>query len=248
MKHHLMKLLLLITFSGLNTQPSLDAEEDLVRKISSVAQLPKELDENCSLQYVNDYFWNFNDSPYKAELYNLDPSSGRTLQKFQFSEAKNQDWQYITCDNKYLYVADISNNCAGGKDLTIYRINISQIGPSKKTKFPVESIRFRYSKQKTFKYSYPMIINNLDTETLFYQNEKFHILSKDWRPCLSTNYTVSTEPDNYKVNKIETFDAEDLINAANIKNNQAVTVRYTKIGLVFLWKYWNFKNEKYFNG
>ncbi|XOD66814.1 MAG: hypothetical protein ACMUEL_01905 [Flavobacteriales bacterium Tduv] len=248
MKHHLITLLVLITFSGLSTQPSLEVQEDLIHKTSLVAQLPKELDENSGLQYINGYFYTFNDSGGDAKLYKLDLSSGKILQKVQFSETKNQDWEDIAYDGEHLYVADTGNNFGRRKDLTIYKIKLSQIGTDKKTKVPVESIRFSYPEQKTFKYSAPRMTNNFDAEALFYQNGKLHLFTKEWGSYLSTHYTVPIEQGSYEATKIETFDAEGLITGADVSDNKAVMVGYTKDALVFLWKFWNFKDGKYFNG
>ncbi|XCI75173.1 MAG: hypothetical protein ABI045_07470 [Flavobacteriales bacterium] len=239
--------LLLLAGLNLNAQFPNDTQKDYIHKTSLVAQLPKELKENSGLQYSNGYFWTFNDSGGKAELYKINPSSGDILQTVKLSQAKNCDWEDIAYDGQYLYVADIGNNMQNRKNLIIYKVQVDRIDQRKKAWVPVESIRFHYPKQKVFWYTKSKATNNIDAEALFYQDGKLHLFTKEWGTYMSTHYILPTEPGNYEAVKVESFDTKGLITGADIKKNQVVMTGYTKNGLVFLWKFWDFKNGKYFN-
>ncbi|XOD68973.1 MAG: hypothetical protein ACMUEM_00015 [Flavobacteriales bacterium AspAUS03] len=202
--------LLLLSGLDLNDQSSNDNQEEYIHKTSLLDQLPKELEENSGLQYVNSYFWSFNDNGYKAEFHKFSPSSGKILQKVKLSQNKNRNWEDIAYDEQYLYVADIGNNMDNCKDLIIYKIPLDQISQGNQAVVLIESIHFRYLEQKVFWHTKPKTTNNFDTEVLFYQDGKLHLLTKEWGTYLSTHYILPTEPGSYEAVKVESFDTKKI--------------------------------------
>ena len=53
---------------------------------------------------------------------------GEIKYKRKISSAKNKDWEDITRDDKYIYIADMGNNFNNRKDLKIYKIPIDKDG------------------------------------------------------------------------------------------------------------------------
>ena len=85
--------------------------------------LNKIIDETSGLEMVQNFFITHNDSGGEAALYYLS-INGKIEKKRKIDLAKNKDWEDITRDKKYFYIADSGNNYNNRKDLKIYKVPI----------------------------------------------------------------------------------------------------------------------------
>lgn len=149
--------------------------------------LSNELKEISGLEQVcEDRYVSINDSGDGPYLYVFN-SSGEIGHKMYVSGASNIDWEDITYDGRYVYVADIGNNRNQRKDLAIYRIDIdttvklayegSDIGYRLRDTTEAFRYAFHYPDQKEF----PPQANqlNFDSEAITYANGKLLVLTKD---------------------------------------------------------------------
>ena len=83
--------------------------------------LGKDLIETSGLEVYGENLITHNDSGGEASLYYLS-KKGEIKYKRKISSAKNKDWEDITRDDKYIYIADMGNNFNNRKDLKIYKI------------------------------------------------------------------------------------------------------------------------------
>src|SRR5690606_2956045 len=91
------------------------------------------------------------------------------------------DWEDITSDGRYLYVADIGNNLNFRRDLAIYMIG--EIDPRASTQATViRRMPVSYPEQKTF----PALHWHYDAESLFSFEDKLYVITKHRRLSLFT--------------------------------------------------------------
>ncbi len=149
--------------------------------------LPQDLNEISGIEQItNDSYVSINDSGDGPYLYFI-TSTGEMMHKTFVSGARNIDWEDITYDGRYVYVADIGNNRNQRKDLAIYRIDMDttikmayEVNDSGcRLKDTAEALRysFQYPDQKEF----PPQANhmNFDSEAITYANGKLLVLTKD---------------------------------------------------------------------
>ena len=79
------------------------------QKIEKDYPLSNIIEETSGLEIVDNLFVTHNDSGGEASLYYLS-KKGEIKYKRKISSAKNKDWEDITRDDKYIYIADMGNN------------------------------------------------------------------------------------------------------------------------------------------
>ena len=107
--------------------------------------LSKKLDETSGLEIIDGQFVTHNDSGGDPALYYLD-EKGKIVETRKIAGVKNTDWEDITKDEEFLYVANMGNNYDTRKNLSIVKIPIQ-----KSSNENVEVINFSYPEQKKFK-------------------------------------------------------------------------------------------------
>ena len=107
--------------------------------------LPTLINETSGLEFYNDNLITHNDSGGEPILYYL-TTDGKIVSKRKIENVKNNDWEDITIDDKYIYIADMGNNYDTRNNLSIIKIPLDfNINTS-------EQIKFNYPQQKSFKY------------------------------------------------------------------------------------------------
>jgi hypothetical protein len=130
---HLLWLLLVV----LTTLPTLVQAQRRVR-------LPKNLQEISGLARTPDgALWALNDGGNAAQLYRLDPRTGKVLESRPLP-VPNRDWEDLAPDPRSgcLWIADCGNNLNRRRDLRLYRY-CPATGA-------LDSVLFRYPDQQAF--------------------------------------------------------------------------------------------------
>ena len=196
----------LILFSCSNKEID-TAEIDTVEIVSKIV-LPKIINETSGLEFYDNNFITHNDSGGEPSLYVFN-KEGEIIETIGLNknpefEIENNDWEDITNDNEYLFVADTGNNFGNRDNLNIIRIN-------KGADFIVDGIiEISYSDQKSF---FPRPKHKYDAEAIIVIEDKIALFSKD-RENLNTDlYLVNKTPNeqqiliskfNYKVGSLIT--------------------------------------------
>src|SRR5690606_4107319 len=104
--------------------------------------LPDALNE-CSgmVRLDGDIYVGHNDSGDKPRLYLFRLTTGELVRTVEVRGAKHRDWEEMTEDSTYVYVADTGNNGGTRKDLGIYRISKSALRAGDEV--TADQIRFR---------------------------------------------------------------------------------------------------------
>ena len=226
MKNYLF-LTLLIIYSC--TEIEKDQNFDSAEIIETVV-LPKIINETSGLEILNDVFITHNDSGGEPSLYFFNLSgeiiNSIKLEKENFWEIYNNDWEDITADEDYIYIADTGNNFGTRDNLNIIKVKISDFSIDDK-------IDIFYSDQESF---FPSSKHKYDAEALLIIEDKIALFSKD-RDSLNTDLYLIDDTVNEK---------QELSSVANFNVNSLITGGDydSDTGILALVSY-SFKGEQY---
>ena len=186
-----------------------------------VADLENRIEETSSLNFFGDRLFTLNDSGHPAELFELDPKSGKILKIVSVPEAENFDWEALTNDGKYFYIGDIGNNWGTRSDLKIYKVSADSLKS-------IGEIKFSYPEQKEL-IKKPQN-NNFDAESLVYVNNKLHLFTKEWVSYKITHYAIPSDASQQSVpaQKMEEFNLGFIATDVSYFENKLYIVGYTK--------------------
>ena len=226
MKHLVYILLLstvLVSCSGTSTL--LPAKPDVL----PLAQLPKAIDETSGLIFFNSYFWTHNDSGGKAEIYAIDPDNGMIIQTVMINNAENIDWEDMTQDENYIYIADTGNNRGKRREFQIYKILKNDILAHKNSDAEVkaEIITFKFDYQPN---NLKLYRHNYDMEALCVLKGQLFIFTKNWKNNKTNLYLIKDGIAQYQ----KTYNPEGLVTGVTYdKGNNTMYLigyhRYIKV-------------------
>ena len=214
------------------------AEIDSAEIVSKIV-LPKIINETSGLEFYNNNFITHNDSGGEPSLYvfNEDGEIIETigLNKNPDFEIENNDWEDITNDNEYRFVADTGNNFGNRDNLNIIRV-------SKGTDFMVDGIiEISYSDQESF---FPRPKHKYDAEAIIVIEDKIALFSKD-RENLNTDlYLVDKNRNGSQILTSEvSYNVNTLITGGDYDEdrNLLALVSYNSNGNQYLLLFENFK-------
>jgi hypothetical protein len=213
-------------------------EIDSVEIISKIV-LPKIINETSGLEFYNNNFITHNDSGGEPSLYVFN-EMGEVIETVGLNknpdfEIENNDWEDITNDNEYLFVADTGNNFGNRDNLNIIRV-------SKGTDFMVDGIiKISYSDQESF---FPRPKHKYDAEAIIVIEDKIALFSKD-RESLNTDlYLVDKNQNGSQILTSEvSYDVDTLITGGDFDEdrNLLALVSYNSNGNQYLLLFENFE-------
>ena len=180
------------------------------QKILFDFSLSKTIEETSGLEIVDDMFVTHNDSGGEASLYYLS-KKGEIKYKRKISSAKNKDWEDITRDDKYIYIADMGNNFNNRKDLKIYKIPIDKDNKEKN-----QTIYFNYPEQDSFKINRNTIY---DAEGLISIGKNLVVFTKNREKKITELYLIPKKPGSYNAKKIGKLDVNSIVTGADYNDN-----------------------------
>ena len=213
-------------------------EIDSAEIISKIV-LPKIINETSGLEFYNNNFITHNDSGGEPSLY-LFNEEGEIIETIGLDKnpdfkIENNDWEDITSDNKYFFVADTGNNFGNRDNLNIIRV-------SKGTDFMVDGIiEISYSDQESF---FPRPKHKYDAEAIIVIEDKIALFSKD-RENLNTDlYLVDKNRNGSQILTSEvSYNVNTLITGGDYDEdrNLLALVSYNSNGNQYLLLFENFK-------
>ena len=230
-------ILSLIIFSCSSGQEKEDFENAIILE---TIVLPKIINETSGLEILNNQFITHNDSGGEPSLYffsqNGEIINSITLEEESFWEIYNNDWEDITADENYIYIADTGNNFGNRDNLNIIKV--------KTTDFSIDSkIDISYKDQQTF---LPRPKHKYDAEALFLIEDKIAVLSKD-RDNLFTDLYLIDKQSNSKqaLESKATYNVNSLITGGDYNKEMSLLalVSYNSRGNQFLILFEDFNLE-----
>jgi hypothetical protein len=214
------------------------AEIDSAEIVSKIV-LPKIINETSGLEFYNNNFITHNDSGGEPSLY-LFNEEGEIIETIGLDKnpdfkIENNDWEDITSDNKYFFVADTGNNFGNRDNLNIIRL-------SKGADFMVDGIiEISYSDQESF---FPRPKHKYDAEAIIVIEDKIALFSKD-RENLNTDlYLVDKNQNGSQILTSEvSYDVNTLITGGDFDEdrNLLALVSYNSNGNQYLLLFENFE-------
>ena len=227
----------LIIFSCSSGQEKEDYENAVILE---TIVLPKIINETSGLEILNNQFITHNDSGGEPSLYffsqNGEIINSIKLEEESFWEIYNNDWEDITADEDYIYIADTGNNFGNRDNLNIIKV--------KTTDFSIDSkIDISYKDQQTF---LPRPKHKYDAEALFLIEDKIAVLSKDRDNLFTDLYLIDKESNSKQVleSKI-TYNVNSLITGGDYNKDMGLLalVSYSSKGSQFLILFEDFNLE-----
>ena len=199
-------IILLIIFSCSDGQEKQEYESAIV--LESIV-LPKVINETSGLEILNEVFITHNDSGGEPSLYffnlNGEITNSIKLEEKSLWEIYNNDWEDITADENYIFIADTGNNFGNRSNLNIIKVKTNDFSIDGK-------IDLTYKDQEKFFSRFPRPKHKYDAEALFLIEDKIAILSKDRSNLFTDLYLIDKESNSRQVleSKI-TYDVNSLI-------------------------------------
>ena len=174
--------------------------------IISQTELPISVNETSGLEIINDNLVTINDSGNPSNLYYFN-QDGELLFKRMFNELKNNDWEDLTADEEFIYIADIGNNFDTRENLRIIKIPISSENNS------YEIINFHYPEQ--VKFISIEKSSQYDAEGLITIDENLIIFTKNKLKKITEIYSVPKIAGTYEAKKIGSLNTQSIITGAD---------------------------------
>ena len=219
-------LLIISSCSDIPRDQNFDSAE-----IIETVVLPKIVNETSGLEILNEVFITHNDSGGDPSLYffnlNGEITNSKKLEQESFWEIYNNDWEDITADENYIFIADTGNNFGTRDNLSIIKVKISDFSV-------VSKIDIFYSDQKSF---FPSSKHKYDAEALLIIEDKIALFSKD-RDSLNTDlYLIDdTVKEKQELSSVANFNVNSLITGGDYDRDLGVLalVSYSSNGEQYL--------------
>ncbi len=210
-----------------------------------IGTLPKVVAESSGLLYYNDQLITHNDSGNTPTLYFLDKNTLEVTREVIVTNAENMDWEDITQDKDFIYVADFGNFNGDRKDLCIYKVSKKDINSSDKV--TAEKIYFTYPDQISYTRSSR---SDFDAEALFCKGDNLFILTKQWRGKGTNAYKIPKKEGSYKADSVGSYKTNGMVTGANYntETGKVVLVGYTMFMLPFTIEVTGFSDSNLFSG
>ena len=203
--------------------------------------LSKTIEETSGLEIIDNMLITHNDSGGEPALYYLD-KEGKIVDTRKITGVKNNDWEDVTRDDKFIYVANMGNNFDTRKNLSIIKIPIK-----KSLNETVEVINFLYPEQKKFNTIYSK--SQYDAEGIVSIDDDLIIFTKNKLKKITEVYSLPKTGGNYEAKIISTIDVKSIVTGSDYNNKLKLlaltsTINFKKYYLILI-KDFSIKNKKH---
>ncbi|MCH1485100.1 MAG: hypothetical protein L7T60_02595 [Flavobacteriaceae bacterium] len=123
-----------------------------------------------------------------------------------FSELQNNDWEDLTVDDEFIYIADIGNNFDTRDNLRIIKAPLDIADNS------FEIINFHYPEQKDFSFKQ---LSMYDAEGLISVTDYLLIFTKNRAKKITDIYKIPKMPGNHIAEKIGSLNCQSIVTGAD---------------------------------
>ena len=173
--------------------------------IEAEIKLPKSVYETSGLEIIDNNLITLNDSGNPPNLYYLN-EDGEIVKTRVFNNIKNNDWEDLTADNEFIYIADIGNNFDTRNNLLIIKVPVNFKNDS------VELINFYYPEQNDFSFKQ---LSMYDAEGLISLGNELLVFTKNRANKTTEIYKLPKKPGDYKAELIGEIDVSSIVTAAD---------------------------------
>lgn len=210
--------------------------------------LPEQVTESSGLIFFNGKLISHNDSGNENVLFEIDTASGLVSRTVVITNATNTDWEELTQDDTYIYIADIGNNSGDRTDLKIYKITKADYLIADEVSADI--IYFSYADQTTFT---PNPENTeWDAEALLsFDADNLILFTKNWVNQSTKAYLIPTISGTHVVNPLPSilYDAGLITGATcNGLTGKIYLMGYTTTLQPFVWKIENYTDQDVLSG
>ncbi|MCL8008948.1 T9SS C-terminal target domain-containing protein [Gelidibacter japonicus] len=177
------------------------------------------LDETSGLLFYNNTLITHTDSGGKAELYEINATTGAITRTVDITNATNVDWEDIAQDTAYIYIGDIGNNSGNRTDLKIYKVSKADYDTSD-GKVTAEIISYSYADQLDFTHSPNM--TNWDAEGLISYGDRLLIFTKNWVDLKTNVYAIPKTSGTHSAVLVSSYNTNGLITGADSSPDEEV--------------------------
>ena len=172
-------------------------------------KLSKIISETSGLEYHNDLLVTHNDSGNDPSLYYLD-YSGKIIYTRKFDSIKNNDWEDLTTDENFIYIADMGNNFDTRENLMVIKVS-KDINDKN-----FEIINFYYPEQRDFSFK---LKSQFDAEAIITIDEFLLIFTKNRAKKITDIYKVPKKAGSYAAKKIGSLNTNSIITGGDYKKD-----------------------------
>ncbi len=244
-------IFLFIIFSSCKNDKTLPSVTEIAPQ--QLVEIPATLYEISGMIFRNDTsLFAHNDGGQGAWIHEVNLVDKKINRSIKIYNTNNFDWEDITEDQDYIYVADSGNNLGQRTDLKINKI--SKIELETLDSVAAEIIEFEYPDQEDFSSTTD---HNFDCEAIIsFENELF-LFSKNHLDQKTKWYSLPKNAGNYTANLIQEYESDGLITGATISEDKNVIalLGYHKeeINQVenfdpFIWLLYDFQSDNIFDG
>lgn len=184
--------------------------------------LSPKLNEISGLEILNNNILAHTDSNTSSTIFLLN-IKGEIIKEKKFKNLINIDWEDITKDKDFFYIADTGNNYDTRKNLRILKFSIKDL------KF-IGEIKFSYPEQTSFEYNHK---SQFDSEGLINIDNKLILFTKNRLKKNTQVYELPNYPGSFSAKKIGQIETNSIITGADFhKDSKILALTGTK----------NFKN------
>jgi len=218
----------------------------------SLFRMPEGLQEQSGMIWWDGLLWVHNDGGHPPVILALDTGS-TVKRRISLKGATNIDWEDMSQDEHFIYVADAGNNSSGARqDLCVYRIRKEALrDTTTEHSVDAEKIEFRFEDQPWPPLAQPANTTDFDVEAMIVLNGKIYLFTKQWTGKKTTIYTLDVVPGKQQLaRKSRTLDSEGLITGAALDPSGKVLVLtgYTPLLSRFIWLLYDFRGDDFFGG
>ncbi|WP_297338213.1 hypothetical protein [Algoriphagus sp.] len=195
---------------------------------TTVSHLEESQNETSGLAWIAGNLFSINDGENTNEIHQIDPFSGEVVRSIEVANATNVDWEDLAQSSTHLFIGDFGNNMGNRKDLSIYKVLISDL--LNQDAVQAEKISFNYPNQTDFS---PNNMNHeFDCEAMVFQNDKLHLFTKNWVSESTDHYVLPSEKGNYTAEFLENLPLTGLLTAADLDpvSGQLILMGFRRLG------------------
>lgn len=209
-----------------------------------ISELNARVNETSGLVFIDSTIWTINDSQHRPTLFQVN-ANGLVDDSVFVYDALNEDWEDVTSDALFIYIADIGNNLQVRSGFSIYQISRYDFA-SRDSVIGSQQISFaRLPDQpdvfpKTGK-------RNFDLEALFIKVDYAYMISKNIKACGKSYgklYRIPASQGSSSVQLIDSFQFNEPITSATY---DAAANRLIVTGYLSLFVFDNFDETNFHN-
>ncbi len=215
-------------------------------------RMPAGLEEQSGMVWWNGLLWIHNDGGAAPVIMGLDTTGASIRRKVTLRGATNIDWEDMSQDEQYLYIADAGNNASGNRtNLCIYRVQKKDLEHTEgDIEVDAERIEFRYEDQADPPTASAPNTTDFDTEAMVCRNGRVFLFTKQWTSRQTSLYSFPAIPGRQVARKMGSFDAGGLITGAALSpDGQTLALTgYSPMLSRFIWILYGFSQDAFFGG